>query len=185
MSADLKIAGKQDLRTDGSMPALPWGPSAAWREANRTLDLLICLHRAELKQAVTLARRVQAQLGWLFALMDDLCAATCRFCPDPCCLAATVWIDFRDLLFLHLTRQPVPTKQLRHDLNATCRCLGPKGCSLPRISRPWVCAWYLCPPQAAHLRKEAPSVQENFSRAVQVIKTGRKEMEAEFIRVVS
>jgi hypothetical protein len=185
MPGDVKMATKEDFLAGGRAPALPWGKSAAWREANRTLGFLIRRHRRELAQAVTIARRVQVHLASLFALMDDLCTATCRFCPDPCCLTAKVWIDFRDLLFLHLAGQPVPMAQLRHDLNGACRCLGPKGCTLPRISRPWVCAWYLCPPQAARLKKKAPPVQENFRRAVQAVKTGRKEMEAEFVRRVT
>ncbi|MBW2247710.1 MAG: hypothetical protein JRF62_11105, partial [Deltaproteobacteria bacterium] len=59
------------------------------------------------------------------------------------------------------------------------------GCMLPRITRPWVCTWYLCPTQKANLRQKPKSVQYLFSRAVQAIKTGRKEMESEFIRIVS
>jgi hypothetical protein len=37
----------------------------------------------------------------------------------------------------------------------------------------------------ANLRQRVQTVQSMFSQAVQAIKKGRKEMEAEFIRVVS
>jgi len=43
----------------------------------------------------------------------------------------------------------------------------------------------VCPTQKANLRQKSKSVQDKFSRAVQAIKTGRKEMESEFIRIVS
>jgi hypothetical protein len=89
------------------------------------------------------------------------------------------------LLFLHLNGHQIPPAQLLADFKETCSYLSPKGCILPRFSRPWVCTWYLCPTQKANFRQKPNSVQDKFSRAVQAIKTGRKEMESEFIRIVS
>jgi len=147
-----------------------WGDTDTWKTANRNLEYLIRRHGPNMNRAV---------------LLDDLCAVTCPWCPDNCCLTATVWIDFKDLLFLHLNGHEIPPSQLLADLKETCRYWGPRGCMLPRIARPWVCTWYLCPTQKANLRQKPKSVQDLFSRAVQAIKTGRKEMESEFIRIVS
>lgn len=165
--------------------APPWGSTTAWKAAKWNLDYLIRLHRPELDRAVNFAREVQVRLESIFPLMDDLCAVTCPWCPDPCCLAAKVWVDFKDLLFLHLCCRQIPPAQLLPDLKKTCRYSSPRGCTLPRITRPWACTWYLCPTQMANLRQKTHTVQNMFSQAVQAIKTGRKEMEAEFIRVVS
>lgn len=162
-----------------------WGAMDTWKTANRNLEYLIRRHGPNMNRAVVLARDIQVGLESIFLLLDDLCAVTCPWCPDPCCLTATVWIDFKDLLFLHLNGHEIPPAQLLANFKETCRYWGPRGCMLPRITRPWVCTWYLCPTQKANLRQKPKSVQDRFSRAVQVIKTGRKEMESEFIRIVS
>ncbi len=161
----------------------PWGSLTDWSEANRSLAHLIKLRRVDLKLAMMQARRIQDCLESMFALMDDLCAATCLFCPDPCCLNAKVWFDFRDLLFLHLSAQQIPQSQIRLNLKETCRYHGPRGCTLSRILRPWVCTWYLCPAQVANFHQKPLAVQKNYKQTVKAVKVSRKEMEAEFIRV--
>ncbi len=163
----------------------PWESRAAWQIVNRDLDYLIHRHRDALKNAVILARNMEAPLESIFILLDDLCSATCPWCPNPCCLSAEVWIDFKDLLFLHLAGHPIPDKQLRSQLKKICRCWRPKGCGLPRISRPWICTWYLCPTQKAILLRKSCDTRDKFSRQVQIVKDCRRKMEAEFIRVVS
>ncbi|MBW1840731.1 MAG: hypothetical protein JRF27_00795 [Deltaproteobacteria bacterium] len=162
-----------------------WGAPAVWNEAILTMDHLIQLHRPELGPAEAVAQDVLKQLTSVFSLLEDLCSTTCPRCPDPCCLKAKVWFDFKDLLFLHLADQQLPLNPLMGSLRDTCRCLSHSGCTLPRIIRPWICTWYLCPPQVANLREKPGSMQAAFSRAVQSVKAGRKKMETEFIRVVS
>jgi len=162
-----------------------WGATATWQTVNRNLDYLIRLHRAKMDRAVALARDVQIRLESIFSLLDDLCAVTCPWCPDHCCLTAKVWMDFKDLLFLHLNGHQIPPAQLLSNLKETCGYWSPNGCMLPRIVRPWVCTWYLCPTQKANLCQKPKSVQDNFNRVLQAIKAGRKEMESEFIRIVS
>ncbi len=163
----------------------PWGSKVKWKIVNRDLDYLIYRHYDALKDAVMLARDLQVRMVSIFSLLDDLCWVTCPWCPDPCCLAARVWIDFKDLLFLHLAGHLVPPEQLLSDFKESCRYWSPRGCMLPRISRPWVCTWHLCPTQKVNLRRKAPSVQEKMRHAVQRITAGRKVMETEFIRIVS
>lgn len=163
----------------------PWGMTVAWEEANQSLDHLIQLHRSKLVQADVFARKVQARLESIFSVLDNLCASTCPWCPDPCCLSAKVWIDFQDLLFLHLRGQKIPPAQPLADLKETCRYDSLKGCTLTRITRPWTCTWYLCPTQTAILRKKLRSAQGKFYTTIQAIKSGRKKMETAFIRAVS
>jgi hypothetical protein len=162
----------------------PWSSIAAWQEANRSLDFLIQKNLTELERAVSLAHKIETQLTSISSLLDDLCRVTCPWCPDPCCLSAKVWIDFKDLLFLQLGGHQIPPKQLLPDLKKVCRYLSLKGCVLPRMSRPWVCTWYLCPTQQANMRQKARHTQDKFSRLIQTVKICRTEMESEFIRVV-
>ena len=163
----------------------PWNSTASWRKANHSLNLIIQRNLSELDRAMFLAQKVQNRLASIFSILDDLCQATCPWCPAPCCLSAKVWIDFKDLLFLHLGGLPIPPEQLLPNFKKVCRYWSLKGCVLPRMSRPWVCTWYLCPTQQANLRQKAHHTQDEFKRLIQAVKVGRTMMEDEFIRVVS
>ncbi|MFC1488266.1 hypothetical protein ACFL6B_00305 [Thermodesulfobacteriota bacterium] len=149
------------------------------------MNHLIHLHRPALARAVGFAHGILDQLMPIFPHLDNLCAVTCPWCPDPCCLVAKVWVDFKDLLFLHLTDQTVPPVQLTHNFDKRCYYLGSRGCTLPRVMRPWICTRYLCPSQMASLRRRPGSGQEFFDQAFQTVKAGRNKMETEFIRIVS
>lgn len=158
---------------------------ASWREANYSFNFIIQRNLSELDRVISLVQKVQNRLASIFSILDDLCKATCPWCPDPCCLSAKVWIDFKDLLFLHLGELPIPPEQLLPNFEKICRYWSPKGCVLPRMSRPWVCTWYLCPTQQANLRKKAHHIQDEFNRLIQAVKIYRSEMEDEFIRIIS
>ena len=163
----------------------PWGSKVKWQIVNRDLDYLIHRHYDALKNATKLAHDLEVGLTSIFLLLDDLCRVSCPWCPNPCCLTAEVWIDFKDLLFFHLGEHPIPDRQLRSSSEKVCHCWRPKGCILPRIARPWICTWYLCPTQKAILRRKSSHTRNKFSRTIQDIKICRVEMEAEFIRIVS
>lgn len=161
-----------------------WGSKVKWQIVNRDLDYLIHRHYGALKNAMKSARDLEARLTSIFPLLDDLCKVTCPWCPDPCCLTAEVWMDFKDLLFLHLGGHPIPDKQLRSNSKKVCRCWKPKGCALPRMVRPWICTWYICPTQKAILRRKSGHTRDKFSSLIQAVKISRTEMEDEFIRIV-
>lgn len=145
---------------------------------------LIARHAKALKPAIKVARDIHAGQKKLHAFMDDLCRQTCPWCPSPCCMSATVWIDFRDLLYLHLSGLPLPDKQLLNERGATCRHLGIRGCRLPRQSRPWTCTCYLCPTQRNIIRKRGEAFRTSIDETIQAVKIGRKQLEAAFMRVI-
>jgi hypothetical protein len=82
--------------------APPWGSSPAWQEVNRSIDIHIHRYRAELRPAGATARETCNRLASVLPFLNGLSMTTCRCCPEPCCLTASPWYDFRDLLFLHL-----------------------------------------------------------------------------------
>lgn len=163
----------------------PWRSSPDWQEANRSIDIHIHRYPAELGPAVTIAREVRSRLASLFPFLNNLCTTTCRCCPEFCCLTASPWYDFRDLLFLHLNLLEIPKSQPIHDYKDTCRYLSPRGCTLSRITRPWICTWYLCPTQTANIKNRNRRQWETINQTVSSIKIGREQLEAEFIRVIS
>ena len=156
---------------------------SSWNEANQTLDYLIAIHGRNLDRATDIARDISRNLTSLFPLLEDLCISTCPWCPDPCCISAYAWFDFKDLLLIHLNRLPVSQGQLMSDSKMTCRYLGGRGCRLERPCRPWVCIWYLCPTQLGALRKYSREGKAFFDETTAKIRIARKRMELIFINL--
>lgn len=163
----------------------PWASYPAWQEANNSVDFHVSRYLTDLKPAIAAARDLRRLVASIFPILNNLCIATCPWCPEPCCLTASPWYDFRDLVFLHLNLLEIPRAQTIYAYRETCRYLSPRGCTLPRITRPWICTWYLCPVQTAYLKKRNRCQWRAFDRRVCEIKHGRKQLEEEFIRVIS
>jgi hypothetical protein len=163
----------------------PWGDDLLWKQANEAIVHLIHRHRFKLAQALTKAYEIRDMLLDVFPIQDELLAETCISCQFPCCVTATVWLDFCDLLFIHLTGQAIPERQLLKQRPESCRYHSDKGCVLPRLSRPWVCTLYFCPPQMAALRRRGDMVRESVHEKIASIKTARKELEELFIKITS
>jgi hypothetical protein len=163
----------------------PLGSSAQWKEAHQSLSYHLCGSSNVWNKALVVAELLETRHKALFPILDELCINTCPRCPEPCCLTAKIWFDFKDLLYLHLARKPVPLNAPLAALDDTCRYSGHKGCMLPRSSRPWICTWYLCPVQTAILRKRDSRQYDAFNRIVREIKCLRQALEEEFIKVVS
>ncbi len=165
--------------------AIPWTSITAWNQANSTLQHLCTRHRAALDSAGKSARDLKNCLETLFPVLDSLCGRTCPACQTPCCHVATVWFDFKDLVFLHLNGLEIATAQLNRTPEGVCCHCGPSGCRLPRLSRPWTCTWYLCPPQKDMLTDIPVKTLVRFKDAGAAIKQLRKKLEVEFIRITS
>jgi hypothetical protein len=172
---------------DAVPPSLspPWRSVAAWQEANASIDFHLKRYYPQLKAAMQIARQTRERLESVFPLLDEICRQTCPWCPDPCCLTASPWYDFRDLVFLHLNGLAPPSGQAIDCLKATCRYASLRGCTLPRIARPWICTWYLCPVQSRRLRKAGNGRWEQLGGMLTEIKNSRRRMEDAFIRGIS
>ena len=163
----------------------PWGSAPSWHEANRSIDFHIKRYYLHLKPVIQLARDTQIRLESIFPCLDDICKMTCPRCPDACCLSASPWYDWRDLIFLHLNQISIPPTQTISNFKETCCYLSHRGCTLPRITRPWICTWYLCPAQTVNLRQKCVEQWQALSRVLGEIKALRKKLENEFIRVIT
>jgi len=171
------------FKTSKNIPTIPWVSGSAWQEVNRILRYQVNLYESLLENAFTCARGISEIMEILFPRMEELCIATCPLCPDPCCLHATVWFDYKDLVFTHLAGFEPPPGQLISNKHESCRYLGHGGCLLARDSRPFVCTWYLCPTQRAFLQKNMKKNEKPFLVSIQDIKRLRKKMEEAFVRI--
>jgi len=169
---------------DSHLASAPWNTPVLWQDANTCLAYTMRKKRSVLAESRRQAHQIRNRLELIFPLMDRLCRSTCPDCADICCRRAWVWVDFKDLLFLHLADIQVPGQQLLDQQKSRCRYRIPNGCRLDRLQRPFACTWYLCPVQTQWLRKQ-PAKMKRISASLQQIKRLRREMEASFIRAVS
>lgn len=165
--------------------AAPWSTPTDWQAANQSFSHLIRLHDPAFAPVRAAALLLAERLATLSNGVDRLCRATCRFCPKPCCDSAWAWFDFKDLLFMHLCGMALPGGQTLSAPGDRCRYLGPRGCRLPRLARPWVCTWYACPPQAARLRRMPAARREAVEGAVKQVKAERSFLATAFIRITT
>ena len=163
----------------------PWGPVSAWQEVNLSIDFHIKRYYSRLGPVLQIAREAYIRLESIFPSLDNICRLTCPRCPDACCLSASPWFDWRDLIFLHLNRLSIPPTQTISGYTDTCCYISHKGCTLPRATRPWICTWYLCPAQTANLNAANIGQRQCLSRVFAEIKALRLGLEDEFVRVIS
>ncbi len=160
---------------------IPWSTERLWWEIQEAFHL--SLHHAadKISQARQHAKSIAHELDLLADWFEQLAGTTCRICEDPCCRHAKVWLDFRDLLFIHLHQEVLPPRQLRGNLREPCRYLGDQGCSLPQRSRPWICTWYICPSQRRKLERDAPWGSMQINAALLRVKAQREALEKAFM----
>ena len=164
---------------------VPWDSKPFWAAANFSLQHLCARHQAALGSVRETARQLKSCLESLFPVLDTLCRQSCAACQAPCCHVATVWFDYKDLLFMHLSCQALALEQLSRDSEGICRCCGPSGCRLPRLSRPWTCSWYLCPTQKNLLAGMPRETVLRYETSVAAVKQLRRQLETDFIRITS
>ena len=167
------------------IPPVFWAGEDEWREVHQSLGLLFRRYGPAMNPVREAARAVEDGLLSLFPLFDEFCVVVCPVCKVVCCLEARVAFDFRDLLLLHALGLEIPPHQLRRHDNEHCRYLGPEGCNLDRIRRPFVCTWYYCAPMLELFRLLPPREQRRRSAQMAEIQQWRKAMEEGFIRVVT
>ena len=173
---------KIDYRSESG---IPWVSRQQWRAAHQTVAYHLRRYPAHQGLLKNRAQVLESCLKAVFPILDELCAASCPWCPEPCCLKASVWFDFKDLLFMHLNQLSIPPCQPKANLKNPCCYLGSRGCRLERINRPWICTWYICPTQTAILRKGRSAEHESLQHAFRQIKSERSLLESKYIRIIS
>ena len=159
------------------MTAVPWQETAAFRQACLFFGTIDSARPLCFVRVREMAAQIMALLNRLDRELEGMCRLTCPDCKDNCCARATIWYDFRDLLFLYFSGQPLPDRQIeKREIRSEKFCvhLTAAGCDLPRCKRPFVCTWYICPAQKTF----SPRVQEDIRQ----IKSLRREMEDLFCR---
>lgn len=158
---------------------IPWQNPAAMTEIKLYFSILERNRPHAFEEIRDRSRRIDGIISELDPLLGKLCRLTCPDCQDNCCERATIWYDFKDLLRLYSGSGSFPSRQISRKeglYGVVCCHLSEMGCILPRVNRPFVCTWYICPAQKS--QAGFPKVQEQM---VQVKKL-RDEMETLFAK---
>lgn len=159
---------------------IPWQDRAKFQEVLGSLARMGAQRGHELHPVRDLARKIQACFGQVSDELDMACSLTCPACQDNCCERATIWYDFRDLVYLYFGPGRMPQGQIvKGPGGEGCPNLTSSGCILPRAERPFVCTWYLCPDQKAMSRCS------HLNEKILKIKEMRIQMENEFCRITA
>jgi hypothetical protein len=156
---------------------IPWQTPELWHTANAVLSASIGKMNSAMLPALATAARIARRIESMDRVMDGLCAQTCPACKAICCRHATVWFDFKDVLFLHLIGAELPPGQAVTGSGPPCRYLTSEGCVLPRHCRPFICLWYLCPAQKSILKTVEPGVCDDLAVQLEALKHDRREIE--------
>lgn len=166
---------------------IPWQGEKEWQEIVEFFDTIKKVHHKDLNPLYQRAETIRNLFKSLSQPMDDLCAVTCINCRDICCKKATIWYDFKDLVYLYFAFGRLPGAQIFKckDNEGALHCghFLPNGCILSRLERPFVCTWYLCPDQKAVITSETKTVGKPFGEIISHIKQLRNEIEREFCEI--
>lgn len=121
----------------------------------QSLTESVRLSCAELQHSEGLHREVVNRITVLFHAIDremeNLSDTVCSTCVDVCCRRATIWFDRKDLIYIYLLTNDFPPDRVTRTKEGACCFLGDTGCRLPRMHRPFICTWYICPAMRQHL----------------------------------
>ena len=133
-----------------------------WRDLNGALEAWFRGHQEIRSQAHRQAERIFGLIKWLDPFFERYERESYPHCTDPCCTARRVFFDRADLLFFHALPEAFPEAQTRAFESEPCRYLTPRGCALPRLTRPHVCNWFLCDLHYQCLTREPERIQRAF-----------------------
>ncbi|MDT8379423.1 MAG: hypothetical protein RQ739_11070 [Desulfotignum sp.] len=166
---------------------IPWQMAEDWNQVLLSFKAVENKCKDTLTDLLCIAKKIQKNYEMISEPMESLCACTCVNCEDVCCMRATIWFDFKDLLYIYFATGKFPGSQIKKitlkNQIRTCGSLTQKGCILSRKERPFVCTWYLCPTQKEYLKQYYPKRLLDFEQISMNIKELRKKIEEEFISI--
>ena len=182
-----EVKGSHSIIMADQTTHIPWQNQKQWQALTPFFDTIRNLHHKDLNPVYQQADTIRQLFISLSRPMDELCAVTCIHCQDICCKKATIWFDFKDLLYLYFAFGRLPDTQIskNKDRVGHCQCchFSNTGCLLSRLERPFVCTWYLCPDQKQALMSGDDVKSEVFMATINRIKGLRTEMESQFCRL--
>lgn len=172
--------------TQSNNPEIPpWKSPEVWSQFCQSMEQTVGHQRSGLEEARHIACQIREKIDEINDAIDSVCEETCLFCKDICCKKATVWYDFKDMLYIYLHSGQFPRAQITKNGDLSCCNLTAMGCLLPRRIRPFICTWYICPSQTAMLSEKVVEEPKNLiMSSIKEIQALRNCLENTFIKAV-
>ncbi len=90
----------------------PWNDQKSWNQIRHYFEHTFGTD-TDFSDCRFLAASIASKMARIDETLHNLCSVTCANCLEICCYKATVWYDFRDLLFLYLVEGDIPDKQIQ------------------------------------------------------------------------
>lgn len=184
MSNPILPGSEREILQPETMDLPPWRDQSSWAQVISFFKFS-CREKI-LKEPVWYAGQIAQRMAIIDELFGDLCRQTCPGCKESCCHRATIWYDFNDLLFCYLYRDDLPLQQIVKKRGEACPLLTPAGCSLPRLERPFICTWYVCPAQTTIIEQYGSTdpVRKIYS-TLREMQSARQLLENSFVQSVT
>ncbi len=126
---------------------------------------------------VTLAAQNYSQkMEQVSSFIEAYTQKTCPYCGTVCCAQKHGLPEFGDVAaFLSLGHTP-PYYDLHLPLSGACQFMGPRGCTIERIIRPYRCTWYFCDPLLTQIEIGPTAHYNQFIKLVQQLADARGQM---------
>ncbi len=178
---------KKDMSETENDTNIPWNTAEEWDQVLLSIKRIDGLYRQELGRVYKTANQIRHRLEEISGAVEKLCFHTCGHCEDICCIRASIWFDFKDLLYIFFGLNKFPASQIIKTASGNgkraCCHFSEKGCMLSRLERPFVCTWYFCPEQKEYLIRHHQKTKQTIDQSLKEIKDLRNKMEEEFIRI--
>lgn len=166
---------------------IPWYTAEEWSQVFLSIKKIDDLYEQKLVNVYKTASQIRQRFEEISGPIEKVCSHTCVYCEDICCIRATIWFDFKDLLYIYFALNKFPAFQIIKNSSGrrekACCHFSKKGCVLSRVERPFVCTWYFCSEQKKYLVCHHQKIKQNFDHILIEIKDLRSKMEEEFIRI--
>jgi len=124
--------------------------------------------------------RIEVLISEAAQLQKKYVGQVCSKCETPCCARVHYLFNEKDILYLKLSgrkhrwRREAFTKK-------GCWFLGPSGCSLDPLSRPFICHSYICSDLKDEIRRENPVHLTELKAKFKIISTLRSQLWSEYL----
>lgn len=164
---------------------VPWSDKKEWSQVGLFFERSLASVSPS-SDIFIIQSTIKSYLFEVDTLLSGVCESICSQCKDVCCKKATVWYDFRDLVFLSLSMGAIPREQIRKDHCSICIHLSSHGCRLPRAERPFICTWYICPAFKLAIQSGivAADTLNCIKNKLEVLQVERKKLEECFVKLV-
>ena len=127
-----------------------------------------------------IVKSVETAISEVAGLQREYASRVCSQCPDPCCKRVGYLYSDKDILFLRLSGKKSIRKRKNYEKKGCC-FLGPHGCLLDALSRPFICHRYICRDLRAAINEKAPEILAVLENRFELIDDLRSLMWSQYL----